>query len=276
MKVDCHSHTLFSDGTLTPTALLDLAKEKQLDGISITDHDTLSAYETAIPYAKSLGMMLIPGIEISTEYQKVNVHVLGYALDLQHPSLPAFCALLQERRYARNTVMIEKFNRYGIPISLEALQQRFSKDTVLGRTHIAIWLHENGFVSSPQQAFTRYIGEKCRCYAPGNHLDTLSAITFLHAIGAVAVLAHPRYLPARIIPALSEMPWDGIEAYAGRTSLAQAKPWCDLAEKKGWFVTGGSDFHSPQKTYQPLGCSWTPPETVARLFNASSGDRENK
>jgi hypothetical protein len=271
LNADCHCHTNFSDGSLSPLALLDLAKSEGVQAMSITDHDTVAAYDAAVPYAKSLDITLIPGIEISSEWKKASIHVLGYAFDLNHPTLISFCETLQQRRIQRNEEILGRLSRHGMRTTMEELQARFPDTPSLGRPHIATLLFEKGYVRSPHYAFTRFIGEKCRCYAPGIQMPTPEAIELLHSVGAFAVLAHPHYIkPAKIVDDLSEMPFDGVEAYYGRSMLSQAKPWLDLAEMKGWFATGGSDFHGQKKTGQKLGCAWTPPEVFEKFIQRFS------
>lgn len=257
-RADCHCHTTFSDGSLSVLALLDLAKEKQLSGLSITDHDTIAAYETAIPYAKNLGIHLVSGIEISAEHRKTSIHVLGYAFDLQHSELITFCQRLQQDRINRNQKILERLEALKMPITIEEIREKYPEGTI-GRPHIAKLMVAKGFTKSMKQAFDRYLGDKGRCYASGFNVDVETAIHLIHRAGGFAVLAHPHYIrPTRIIPELLAMPFDGIEAHYGHLSLKQEQPWIDIARKKGWIITGGSDFHGEKKAFHPLGCSWTP------------------
>jgi len=259
VKADCHCHTHHSDGALSPIALLDEAKKKNLFGLSITDHDTVAAYESALPYAKTLQIELVPGIEISTEYEKASIHVLGYAFDLHYPGLHAFCQRLQNERQHRNEEIIRRLTAAKMPITLEEIAARFPNRSI-GRPHMAALLLEKGYVSSLKQAFERYLGEKGRCYAPGFQSSVEEAIALIHQAGGFAVLAHPHCIPARLISHLSSLPFDGIEVFYGYLSVAQEKPWFALAQKKGWMMTGGSDFHNDTH-HSPLGTSWTPVET---------------
>lgn len=264
-RADCHCHTLFSDGTLSPVALLDLAQQQGLTGLSITDHDTIEAYNTALPYAKTLGIEMIPGIEISTEYQNTSIHVLGYAFDLAHTELLTFCQKLQANRDERNQEILSKLAKLNMPLSLEEIKARFPHGTI-GRPHIAYMMTQKHYVKSTKQAFERYLGDHRSCYVKGMLLEVEEAIELLHRAGGFAVIAHPHYIqPKRLIRALSNMPFDGIEAYYGRLNLTQERPWLTLAQEKNWFVTGGSDFHGDTKPHAILGSSWTPSE-IFTLF----------
>lgn len=264
-RADCHSHTLHSDGTLSAIALLDLAKEKNLSGLSITDHDTLDAYATALPYAQAIGLTLLPGIEISASLNKTNIHVLGYAFHPQNPALQDFCGELQKKRRQRNAEICDKLKRCKIEIYLEELSDRFP-GSIIGRPHIAALMVEKGLVSSSEKAFKRYLGSKGRAYVADSQTTVEEAISLIQQAGGLAVLAHPHFIKEKnIINALLAMPFDGIEAYYGRLGPKQEAPWIREAEKRNWLVTGGSDFHGGKKTYQSLGCSFTPEATFSFL-----------
>ncbi len=264
-KADCHCHTVHSDGTLSAVALLDKAKENQVTGLSITDHDTIAAYKHALPYAAQIGIKLISGIEISTELQKTPIHVLGYAFDLAHPTLHAFCQKLQAARTARNLQILEKLQKLKMPLTLEELAIRYP-DSTIGRPHIAKALVAKGWVKSSKEAFTRFLGDKRRCYVSGLQVCVEQAIELIHQAGGYAVLAHPHYIqPKTLIQVLQALPFDGIEAYYGRLNLTQIQPWLALAKEKNWLITGGSDFHGAKKSLHSLGCAWTPPENFTLL-----------
>lgn len=264
MKADCHCHTIHSDGTLTPKALLDLAKTQQLTGLSITDHDTLAAYPEALSYAKTLDIELISGIEISAEHQKKSIHVLGYAFNLQNSELHNFCLALQHNREQRNQAMCARLTKLGVPIDIGELHARFSIGSI-GRPHIAQLMVEKGFVRSFKEAFDRYIGDHCGGYIPGFQVEVPKAIDLIQQAGGFAVLAHPYSISSKkIVSELKEMPFDGVEVYYRHTTPLQIMPWLEITKNKGWIATGGSDFHD-MAISPPLGCAWTPPEYFLML-----------
>lgn len=257
---DCHCHTTFSDGSLSVEDLLNLAKERELSGLSITDHDTIDAYESALPLAQSLGLDLVSGIEISTELNNASIHVLGYGFDLHSSDLKKFCVQLQIERENRNEKILERLHKIKKPLLMSELRETFGKGTI-GRPHIAKLMVTKGYAKSMKQAFSRYLGDKGRCYVHGFHVEVEAAIELIQRAGGYAVLAHPHYIPKKLVDPLLAMPFDGIEVYYGHLSLKQEQPWFEVAQKKNWLVTGGSDFHGAKKAFHPLGCSWTPPET---------------
>lgn len=244
-----------------------MAKARNLTGLSITDHDTTQAYERAIPYAKTLGITLVPGIEISAEHERNSIHVLGYAFDLAHPALLSFTQRLQADREERNQAILARLAALKLVITMEELKEKFPHGTI-GRPHIAKMMVNRGFVSNTRQAFDRYLGNKSCCYVGGLQIPVIEAINLIHEINGFAVLAHPYYLkPKRLLTKMLEMPFDGIEGYYGQLSPKQEEPFLAIAKEKGWFVTGGSDFHGEKKSFQNLGCSFTPPEVFARFLH---------
>lgn len=263
-RADCHCHTTCSDGRLSPTDLLDLAKLRGLDALSITDHDTTAAYQEALPYAQKLGILLISGIEISAQFQQSSVHILGYGFDLNHPLLACYQQSLKAKRIERNQHILAKLAKLNMPISESMLHERFGEG-IIGRPHIATLLVEKGYIGSIKAAFKQLLGDKARCFVKGYQVEALEAIEFIHQIGGYAVIAHPAYFSAqKNIPELTKLPFDGIEVYYGRMNNTQIQPWRALAQQKNWLMTGGSDFHGSQKGFE-LGCSYTPSEQFALL-----------
>lgn len=261
-RADCHCHTDFSDGTLSPVALLDLAKSRALSGLSITDHDTLEAYETAIPYAQTLGIELIPGIELSSEHQQHSVHVLGYAFDRHSNDLQNLCVQIKQDREERNVQILAKLAKRGILLTWTMIQAEFP-NRILGRPHIAHMMVKMGYAKTPQQAFDRYLSDSASCYVKGTLPSAEHVINVIHRAGGLAIIAHPHLVsPKRLINALVLLPFDGIEVYYGRRSPTQERPWIALAKRQHWIMTGGSDYHG-SRSYEQLGSAWTPEETFA-------------
>lgn len=266
LRPDCHCHTVHSDGTLTTKALLSLAKKQGLGALSITDHDTLDAYDSAFPEAKRLGLILLPGIEISAQYKTETVHVLGYAFHTNNPQITAVCTTLQQKRKERNQAIIERLQACQFPITLEALMHRFPHAS-LGRLHIARYLVEKGWSPSLKQVFKKYLGDKARCFVPDFQITVEEAIALIQKANGFAILAHPHTIRTpRTLEALCHLNFDGIEAYYAHHPLSREQKWIQWAQKKSWLITGGSDFHGTEHSHTSLGCSWTPPESFAILL----------
>lgn len=264
-RADLHCHTTFSDGTMTPFELLSEAKEKGLNGISITDHDTIDAYPEAVVAAKELGISLGSGVEFSCTYRNLSVHVLAYDFDLKEPGIQNLCYRHQQRRTLRNKAILEKLSRLSMPITEEellAIGQR-----TVGRPHIGQIMMKKGYVLSIKEAFVRYIGDGKPCFDPGIGISVEETLNIIHQGRGKAFIAHPHLLEgASKIKGLLQLPFDGIECYYARFPLEQEKRWTTIAEEKRLLISGGSDFHGSIKDYNRLGSSWINEEHFLKIF----------
>ncbi len=259
-RFDLHCHTTCSDGTMSPEELILHAKERGLWGISITDHDTIKAYDTAIEVAQSHHVFLGSGVEFSSMNDRVSVHVLGYDIDLKNSALNAFCKRHIDRRKERNQRIIEKLGRLGMKVEIEEKEGYPG-----GRPHIALALVEKGYATSVQDAFHRFIGDGKPCFDPGVPMTTDETIDIIHQAGGKAFLAHPHLLKASYSPILKK-PFDGIECYYSKCNPQQEEKWVRIVKEKGLLMSGGSDFHGTIKPNIPLGCSWVDEETFNTIF----------
>ncbi len=256
-RADLHSHSTASDGTYSPSELIAHALSIGLKGLSITDHDTVEGYEEAFKAITSTSLQLLPGIEFSTEFQGKSVHLLGYSFNLQCSELLEFCAHHHKRRHQRCEEIIERLHQLGYPITLEEVLAKANHKGSIGRPHFAQVLVEKGYFSSIREAFSQLLGDHKPCFVPSRYPSTEETIALLHRINAFALIAHPHLLEPSLAKKLIELPWDGVEAYYARFSLDKERPWINLAKKKKWLYTGGSDFHGDAKENNALGCSWT-------------------
>jgi 3',5'-nucleoside bisphosphate phosphatase len=262
-RADLHCHTNCSDGTLTPVEVVRLAKEIGLSALSITDHDSVNAYETALPAAKEAGLLLGTGVEFSSYHLGRSVHLLGYNYSLESPELHAFCAKHHERRRQRNLAILAKLGARGIVIKEEELVGK-----TIGRPHIAALMIKKGFVSTIKEAFNLYIGDDCSCFVSGVQISTAETIGVIHRAGGKAFLAHPHLLNnGSLLKELLKLPFDGIECHYARCQPAQEKRWIKIAQERGYLMSGGSDFHGAVKPDIPLGCSWVGEESFFAIFD---------
>ncbi len=261
-RADIHCHSTYSDGTFTPEELILEAKKIGLSGLSITDHDTINAYDEAFALAQKHDLELIPGIEFSTVYNGKSIHILAYSFDVHDPRVREFCERHQRRRTNRNRAILEKLRSAGMPIEEKELQ---STSTV-GRPHIAQAMIAHGYVSSINAAFNQYIGDNKSCYATGDSFSTEETVELIKEINGIAVIAHPHlvYSPGTVQQLLA-LPFDGIECYYAKLNPSQEKRWLKIAKERDLLITGGSDFHGSVKPDIPLGCSWINEETFSRL-----------
>lgn len=270
-RADLHCHTNCSDGSEDPHVVLRLAKQAGLQGLSITDHDTLDAYTPELfADAENLGIRLLTGIELSSELDAIAVHILGYGYDPTGSSLKNFLEELQKRRGDRNRAILKKLSERNILITEEELISfslaARSKRTI-GRPHIAQLLVLKGYVATPQEAFERYLKEGAMCYAPGIKFSPKEAIEEIHKANGKAVLAHPHFLKkGSFLRQLLSLPFDGIECHYGTLHKELERPWLKIAAERGWIPTGGSDYHGNLKPHIPLGCSWVTEPIFEKLL----------
>lgn len=248
MSIDLHTHSTSSDGTMSPGELVQYAAKKGLSAIGITDHDTISGIEEALQTGETLGIEVVPGIELSVRYQNHNVHLLGYLFDYRQKELGAALAKLQAGRLERNRKIISRLNDLGCSLRYSDLEAGGPGGSN-GRPHIARLLIEKKYVRSMDEAFSRYLGRHGQAYVSRFIYEVEEAISLLHNAGGVAVLAHPLQLENSIeelsivLQQLSVMGLDGIEVYYPTHSKKFRNQLIAFADKYSLVMSGGSDYH---------------------------------
>ena len=263
--VDLHVHSTESDGTLTPSEIVFAAKEAGLSAFALTDHDTVSGIAKAAPIAAKYQIELIPGIELSTQYevptvksQSKEVHVVGLYIDPANPKLLAKTKEFRDCRDSRNKKMIKALQKEGFDITMEALVAE-NPDSVITRANIARYLYQHGALHSVQEAFDKYIGDGCKCYIGRFKVTPMEAVELIHAAGGIAILAHPLlyHMSAitlqRLIDDLKAVGLDGIEAIYSTYTTGEEQLVKKLAAKNSLLISGGSDFHGANKPAIHLG-----------------------
>lgn len=256
--VDLHVHSTRSDGTYSPTELVDYAAEKKLAAFALTDHDTVDGLEEAINYAAKLRRTgvaapeVIPGIEFSTEYQGSDIHIVGLFIDYHRQSFLKSLEEFVNSRDRRNHKMCRLLQEQGIDITYEALLDTFP-DSVITRAHYARYLLDHGYIRSMKEAFDRYIGEHGSCYVPREKITPSQAIRITLEAGGVPILAHPlQYHMSKkeletLVAELKGAGLIGIEALYPTHTPADERHIRSLARKYGLLISGGSDFHGTNK-----------------------------
>lgn len=256
--IDLHVHSNASDGTFTPAELVAEAVRAGLSAFALTDHDTTAGIAAASEAAKKAGIELVPGVELSTEYNGKEIHVVGLYIDPEHPLLQKRMADFRHSRDNRNVYMLEKLRAEGFDITQEALNARFP-GAVITRAHIARYLRDEGFIPDIQTAFTTYIGDGCRCYVSRPKVTPMDAVDDIIAAGGTAVLAHPvmyhmeRTKLRSMIREMKAHGLSGIEAIYSRNTPADEQIYCTIAREEQLLITGGSDFHGTNKPDIRLG-----------------------
>jgi 3',5'-nucleoside bisphosphate phosphatase len=243
-RIDLHLHTTASDGGAAPPELVRLAAAADLHIIAIADHDTAAGVRQV--QAQALPIRLIPAIEVSTTLGSSGVHMLGYFIDPQHRELLAYEERARNAREARMSSMIAKLAALGVSVTIEEVRAVAGAEGVLGRPHLARVLTTRGYVSSPGEAFNKYLSDSGPAFAPTELMTPRDAIELIHAAGGLAVWAHPSQdVYEREIKAFVGWGLDGVECYRPRMLPIDVQLLEGYADLYRLVVTGGSDWHGP-------------------------------
>jgi predicted metal-dependent phosphoesterase TrpH len=266
-RYDLHCHTLCSDGSMSVEEIMQLAKEIGLSGLSITDHDTIAAYSTALPLAEKLGLRMVSGVEFSSVHENTSVHILGYAFKLDSPDILDLCKRHELRRTNRYRMMLDLLKKKNMPITEEELLSLGQKGSI-GRPHIAQMMINKGYVKTMKEAFHNYLAEGKPCYVRSEFISVEDTIKTIKKANGFAVIAHPHLIwNKNVVDDLLAMDFDGLEVFYAKMSPESEQPWLEMAKKKNWLMTGGSDFHGSIKPDIPLGCSWVNEQTFQVLYD---------
>lgn len=256
---DLHTHTTASDGDLTPTQLIARGKSRGLAALAITDHDTLKGVEEGLAAGEACGMRVIPGIEISAVYEPGTLHMLGYFPD--YPvGLEEDLQQVQQGRKDRFPKIIERLHAHGLTITLEDVKA-IAGEAQIGRPHIAKALIQKGYVKDFEEAFDRWLAKGKPAYVSKEKLSWEEAVRLIRAHGGVPVLAHPFTLEIgdeelrKLVAAMQSGGLLGIEVYYPEHTHAQTRLYRDIAQSLGLVVTGGTDFHAPDRNSADLGAT---------------------
>ena len=271
-RIDLHTHSTVSDGLYPPAELVKLAHEAGLDLIALTDHDTTGGVAAAQAAGQTLGVTVVPGVEINTTLPGGygEAHVLGYFVAPDDASLGANLGVLRGARERRGERMVEKLRAAGFDITWERVREL--AQGAVGRPHIARALIENGYATSVSDAFDRYISWGKPGYVPRYQITPQQAIRIIRAAHGVPTLAHPGHTPElgeAVLPSLVAAGLLGLECYYGQYDEATVHRLLSLADRFGLIATGGSDYHGPNIHPTPLGGRYVPPQAVERLHAAA-------
>ncbi|WP_286232655.1 RNase RNM [Thalassotalea sediminis] len=273
-RVDLHSHTNCSDGSLSPKELIDRAINFQIDVLAITDHDTVAGLDIAKGYIqeKNYPITLIDGIEISTRWHNFEIHIVGLNIDASDPKLTALIEEQQAARESRATQMGEKLAKCGFSdVYLQAKQ--LAGQGSITRAHFAKVLLQQGHVNHLQAAFDKYLGKGKRAYVKPQWCDIETAIAAIHSAGGTAVMAHPiRYDMTtkwlrRLVIEFKTHGGDGLEIVLPQMNNEQRKLMLSFCLEYHLLASLGSDFHYPSK-WSDLGKNLVLPSEAKPIWQA--------
>ena len=242
---DFHLHSTASDGVHTPTWVMETAAAKGVRILSLTDHDSTEGFAEAKQAADRLGLRLIPGIELSTDLGKADVHLLGFGVNIASRPLQEFLSWQREGRIGRTRKIVEILRANGMPVEVDRVMAIAGEATV-GRPHVARALVEGGFVASVQEAFDLWLGNGKAADVDREKLEPADAIKIIHENGGVVFVAHAIYIGEDYPAAVTQLAgWglDGIETYYKQYDAETVEKHRALAAALGLATSGGSDYH---------------------------------
>lgn len=257
-RIDLHIHSNASDGTCTPTEVVEMAKNIGLRAVALTDHDSTSGIAEAKAAGERLGVEVVGGIEVSSNYRDNNVHILGYFIDPDEPALLEIVDWVQFARDVRNEKVVALLQKDGFDISMEELCEKYP-GAVIGRPHMAEILMQKGYISSVKEGFEKFFAVGQKYYLPKGRISIQRAVEVIRKAGGVSVLAHPfvyHYSEDEIIQMIETAKDCGIQAmecYYSENTPEQQEWLLKKAKEYSLGVSGGSDYHGTRKTHITMG-----------------------
>jgi len=249
--IDLHTHSTFSDGSLSPEELATLAADADLSAVALTDHDTTDGVPRFIKACEDVGIEGVPGVEISVDFEPGTMHMLGFFMDINNTALQAALLNIREGREQRNRKIIEKLCNLGMELEWDEVASLadVSGKGVIGRPHIMQAMMNRGYVAAKDEAFDKFLGKGKSAYVDRFRLSPREGIECIRAAGGVPVLAHPFTLGLkfgklrRCVGELVGYGLQGIEVYYSMHNDALRSQYMSLVEEFSLVATGGSDFH---------------------------------
>lgn len=276
MRIDLHSHSTASDGTQSPAVVVELAAAAALDVLALTDHDSAAGWDEPATAARSSGVILVRGMEISTKHAGAGVHLLAYLPDPTYPPLRRELRLILDGREGRLTSILSQLRLAGLALTEAEVREQVGRSPAIGRPHIADVMVAKGWVRDRTEAFDRWLNAGRPGYVVRYATPTAEMVRLVTSAGGASVLAHPwgqasrRVLDAEAFADLTEAGLVGVEVDHQDHTPADRLALRALAGDLGLVVTGASDFHGDGKVDHELGCNLTAPAELERLLAAAA------
>ncbi len=251
MKIDLHTHSILSDGTDAPKAIVDKAERLGVNCLSITDHDCIKANFEAKEYAAGKGIQYIDGVELST-FSTHEIHILGYGFDASNCELAEKIHYFERKRKERAELILNRLYDLGIKLDRDMLP---TDSASVGRLHIAKLMLAKGYVTSIPEAFDKYLGSNGKAYYPSQRITPLQGVQLIKNAGGLAVIAHPlRFLQQNrlesLVQGLKPYGLGGIEAFYPTHDKTTINTLTMIAKKYKIIATGGTDYHGENRNVE--------------------------
>lgn len=259
LNVDLHCHSVVSDGTLSPTDLIERAHHHRVQILALTDHDEVSGLAEAQQRAQAIGLRFVPGVEVSVTWSGETIHIVGLRIDPQDAALRAGLARTRQGRDDRAREIAEQLQRAGIPDAYEGALRYAGNPDLVSRSHFARYIVETGTCATIHEVFKRFLIEGKPGYVPHRWAQLGEAVGWIRAAGGTAVMAHPgRYRLSdlsrqHILDEFCDAGGEAIEVVSGSHTPDQYREWADVARRRGLAASRGSDFHGPGESRHELG-----------------------
>lgn len=258
--IDLHTHSLCSDGSMTPKEVVRTAKEAGLTAIALSDHDTTAGIREAVSEGEAVGVEVIPAIELSAE-SKTETHILGYFIDPENEEMKRAMEYVKQIRNERQLKVAENLHKLGFDVTIEEVKAIAGSD-VLCRAHFARIMVDKGYVSSVKEAFDKYLGSDGPAYCNRQALTDAEAIRIIKNAGGIAFLAHPHKTKLKgdelkeFLVRLKGEGLDGLEGYYTEYTPEMEAEFRGLADELGLLISGGTDFHANNKPHIKIGVGY--------------------
>lgn len=255
---DLHSHSIVSDGSLTPSALVARAKSMGVDVLALTDHDATDGLREAAQAAREKGITLVPGVEVSVTWNGPTIHVVGLGIDPECPVLQEGLKKIREFRHWRAEEIGRRLAAKGIDGALEGAK-KFASGALISRTHFAHFLVERGYAKDIRQVFKRYLVHNKPGHVPGQWTTLENAVRWINTAGGQAVIAHPgryRFTATKMRQLLSEFKdcgGTGLEVVSSAHSTSECITMTRYCRQFDLLASRGSDYHGPEHEWVELG-----------------------
>jgi 3',5'-nucleoside bisphosphate phosphatase len=269
LTLDLHLHSTVSDGRLSPSELVRFAHDQGVTTMALSDHDATDGVDEARAVGASLGIRVLPALEVSTDLPGASIHILGLFLEHHDSEFQQQLRGFRVARLERAEQMVNALTKLGAPISLQRVLEIAGEGSV-GRPHVAQALLEAGHIQTIDEAFDRFIGRNGPAYFEGFKLEPAEGVRLIHSVGGFASWAHPNELDGRgwgeYLPALLEAGIDGLEAYYSKEYPPEVTlQLLDACIAHDLVPTVGSDYHGFGSLMNPPGSVASPPELLERL-----------